>query len=93
MSPDLAELVKAYIPPWWCDEVITKEEAQFDYTNRDVEIIESFSSNWTPSGGFGSDWCSGWLESSLFYDMTLIKYYRDLEHFEPLLNLPDTGTW
>ena len=33
MSPELAVLVKAYIPPWWHNEVITKEEAQFDCTN------------------------------------------------------------
>ena len=83
MSPELADLVKAYLPPWWHNEIITKEEAQFEYTNHDVRIIEAYD----------SDWRSGWIDSPLFYDDTLAQYYDDLEHIEPRLNYMDESMW
>ena len=82
MDIHLKELVKAYIPPWYVDEKITKEEARFDYTNLDYEIARHCQ-GYELCGSLCDSCAQGWVEVPLDWEDEIEFYYFDVNDFNP----------
>ena len=90
MNKHLADLVKAYLPPWWVNEKVTKEEAMFHYTNRDWYVNRWHNGYchfcryvWEFEGVKCMLCKSGWVDCPITFEEVIGDYYYEVSDFEP----------